>query len=59
MADVSTYSRAIRTYISFHFGTIYAGEVRPSTDPAVTAHPVNWEALTDAKMTQKAMHDYK
>lgn len=46
MADVTTYKRCLQSYAS-PAGNYTTGEVRASSDAAVTANPAYWGALTD------------
>jgi hypothetical protein len=49
MADVTTYSRC--TLVHWSLGAMHVdGEIRSSTDPAVTLNPAWWVALSDAVM---------
>ena len=52
MADVTTYLKCKATYATGNPPRVYyAGEIRASTDPVVTASPANWQALTDTEMS--------
>lgn len=50
MADVSTYKRALVSYVA-SLGSVKVGEVRASTDAMVLANPAYWVAFTDTDMS--------
>lgn len=50
MADVSTYKRALVSYVAT-LGPVKVGEVRAAADALVLANPAYWVAFTDTDMS--------
>jgi hypothetical protein len=55
MADVTTYKRALFSYIS-STTSVQFGEVRSASDAVVLAHPAYWTAFSDAEIVRLKVH---
>jgi hypothetical protein len=55
MADVTTYKRALVSYVST-LAAVQFGEVRAASDPVVTANPAYWVAFSDAEIVRLKIH---
>jgi hypothetical protein len=50
MADINTYRRCVMNYVSGGL-SYHIGDVRSSSDAAVTANPQWWITMTDTEMS--------